>query len=203
MSLNLSCTSLLRHAPSRSVRSVCIRPKTDIQRSCNSTGEIFSFQTRSDSTQPGHNRRLSRGLRARETLTRVSHLVVWPLRKHCNGVIWRQPARSPWHLSPSPHSHRHMIEKMTTVVMKLSYRQLKFASLTGWQGGQDCLITLNSNSQFPRSRLVAKRSSGFVAPRDDRVSQGECLRVFLSARRAWCDDCSTCSGFCEDSRWEA
>ena len=36
MSLNLSCTSLLRQTPSRSVRSVCIRPKTDIHRSCNS-----------------------------------------------------------------------------------------------------------------------------------------------------------------------
>ena len=36
ISLNLSCTSLLRHAPSGSVRSVCILPKTDIHRSCNS-----------------------------------------------------------------------------------------------------------------------------------------------------------------------
>ena len=37
MSLNLSCTSLLHKAPSGSVRRVCIRPKTDIHRSCNSS----------------------------------------------------------------------------------------------------------------------------------------------------------------------
>ena len=30
----------------------------------------------------------------------------------------------------------------------------------------------------------------FFVARDDRVSQGKCQRVFLSARRAWCDDCS-------------
>ena len=28
-----------------------------------------------------------------------------------------------------------------------------------------------------------------------RVSQVKCIRVFLSARRAWCDDCSASSGF--------
>ena len=32
--------------------------------------------------------------------------------------------------------------------MKLSYRQLKFASLAGWQGGQDCLITFTRMLSF-------------------------------------------------------
>ena len=87
-------------------------------------------------------------------------------------------------------SHKHVIGRMTTGVMKLSYRQLKFAPLTGWHGGQDCLITftliLGFREGLCQCRLLQSvkntisPSSGFVAPLDDKVSLGKCLRVFLS-----------------------
>ena len=139
---------------------------------------------------------------AHELLTRASHQMVKPLRKHCDGVIKRQPTRSPWYLS-SQHSHKHVV-RMTTVVMKLSYRQVKFTSLTwmAWRTGLPHHV--HSDSLLPRSKLVstllvAKRvvpnsiapSSGFDAPLDDKVSQSKCLSVFLSTKR---------SGCCEDSR---
>ena len=67
---------------------------------------------------------------------------------------------------------------------------------------------VHSNSRLRRSKLVSTllvaksvepnsiaASSDFVAPLDDKASQGKCLFMFVSTRRAWCDDCSAYSGF--------
>ena len=55
---------------------------------CRSTSALSAFQIRGDSIRSSHLKRRSRVLGSREMLTLVSHLLIWPLRTHCNGVIW-------------------------------------------------------------------------------------------------------------------
>ena len=88
--------------------------------------------------------------------------MVWPLRKHCLGVIWRQPAHSPWHLSIATFAQAHDWED-DHCGMQPSYRQLEFASLTGWQGGQDCLITFTRMLGF-HGQGLCQRSLYLIPP---------------------------------------
>ena len=102
-----------QHDPSGAVRSVCVRPKKLISsvpatapaHDCHQCFQLVDFgpdvsncefrgfidtspQLHFSRFRHGcHIRRLSRNLCSHSTLTRVSHLVVWPL--------WRQPAHSP------------------------------------------------------------------------------------------------------------
>ena len=49
-----------------------------------------------------------------------------------------------------------------------------------------------SSTTLVATRVSISPSSLFVAPHCDRTSQNNCHRVFLSAKRAWSDDCNAC-----------
>ena len=153
-----------------------------------------------DSPRPCHNRPLSRAPDFRGKLTRVSHLVVWILRKHCNGAVWQQPAHSPWHLSVATFAqaqdweddHRCYAAFVSATEVCASRWLTRLTGLPRH---------VHSNSRFPQVKACVTaacdkmcctkfhpESSGSVAPCDDRVSQDKCPRVFLSTRRVWCDD---------------
>ena len=95
---------------------------------------------------------------AHETLTRASHQVVQPPRKHCNGVIWRQPAHSPWHLSIAT-----------------------FAQVRDWEDDHSCDEAFVSTTQVCVSRWLASGQDCLII--FTRIlgfrGQGVCQRSFL------------------------